>query len=136
MNQSAVIVGGGRVGRHTATQLIEHGYTVTIVERDPEKVEQLASQPVGKVIEGDGTDSDVLESAGVAEARVVGALTDDTRTNVIVCGLVRELAPDVKTLARVSSDGEQDYQHLTDVDEIVYPAAAGADIAADRLLRE
>ncbi|MWG33487.1 hypothetical protein [Halomarina oriensis] len=46
----------------------------------------------------------------------------------------RELAPEIRTLARVAHDGEQDYQHLTDVDEVVSPAAAGADVAVNHLL--
>ncbi|MFC5973672.1 potassium channel family protein [Halomarina salina] len=136
MNGTAVIVGGGRVGRHTATQLIDHGYTVTVVERDAEKCETLATQQVGHVVEGDGEDRAILEEAGVADADVVAALTDHTPTNVIVCGLAREIAPEIRTLARVAYDGERDYQHLAAIDDIVYPAAAAADIAADHLLRQ
>ncbi|MFC6837508.1 potassium channel family protein [Halomarina ordinaria] len=136
MNERAVIVGGGRVGRHTAEQLIEHGYSVTIVERDAEKVEALSSRRVGTVVEGDGTDRETLREAGAAEANIVAALTDDTSANVIVCGLARELSPEVETLARVAEDGEQQYQYLSDVDSVVYPAAAGADVTVDRILRD
>ncbi|WP_158203208.1 NAD-binding protein [Halomarina oriensis] len=50
MTESAIIVGDGRVGRHTATQLIDHGYTVTVVERDAEKCERLANEQVGRVV--------------------------------------------------------------------------------------
>ena len=135
MNGSAIIVGGGRVGRHTATQLIDHGYTVTVVERDAETCATLATQRVGHVVEGDGEDRAVLEEAGVGDADVVAALTDHTPTNVVVCGLAREIAPEVRTLARVATDGERDYQHLEAVDDVVYPAAAGADIAVGHLLR-
>ena len=134
VTESAIIVGGGRVGRHAATQLIDHGYTVTVVERDAEKCEQLANQQVGRVVQGDGSEREVLERAGIADVGVVAALTDDSRTNVIACGVARELAPEVRTLVRVAHDGEQDYQHLSDVDEVVYPAAAGADVAVDHLL--
>ena len=135
VSQNAVIVGGGRVGRHTAEQLVDHEYTVTVVEFDPETSSRLASGRI-EVIEGDGTDIEVLERAGIAEADVAAALTDDTQANIVVCGLARELNPDVRTLARVSEDGEQDYGHLSDVDNIVYPAAAGADVTTDRLLSE
>lgn len=133
MNRNAVIVGGGRVGRHTAEALVEQRYTVTVVERDGEKCAQLANQRVGTVIEGDGTERKTFEQVDLTEADVVAALTNDTRANVVVCGLAREIAPDVRTIARVSEDGERDYQHLKDVDDVVYPAAAGAAIAVDHI---
>lgn len=133
MSQTVLIVGGGRVGRHTAAELVEQRSTVTVIERDPEKCETLANQQVGRVIEGDGTDGEVLRDAGLETADVVAALTNDTRANVIVCGLARETAPEVRTIARVAWDGERDYQHLGDIDDIVYPAGAGAEIAVDRI---
>jgi len=136
VNQIAIIVGGGRVGRHTAEQLFEQGYSVTVVERDEATCAKLANQRVGNVIEGDGTEIEVLRQVDAEEADVVAALTNDTRANVIVCGLAREIAPEIGTLARVARDGEQDYQHLSDVDNVVYPAAAGADVTVDRLLRD
>lgn len=124
------------MGRHTAEALVEQRYTVTVIERDEEKCAQLANQRVGTVIEGDGTDREVLEQGDIAAADVVAALTNDTRANVIVCGLAREMAPEVRTIVRVAQDGERDYQHLRDVDEVVYPAAAGAAIAVDRITRQ
>jgi len=136
MNRNAVIVGGGRVGRHTAEALVEQRYTVTVVERDPDKCAQLATQRVGTVVEGDGTDRETLGQVDIAAADVVAALTNDTRANVVVCGLVREIAPEVRTIARVSEDGERDYQHLKDVDDVVYPAAAGAAIAVDHITKQ
>lgn len=136
MNRNAVIVGGGRVGRHTAEALVEQRYTVTVIERDPEKCERLRNQRVGTVVEGDGTDRETLGQVDVAGADVVAALTNDTRANVVICGMAREIAPEVRTLVRVAEDGERDYQHLKDVDEVVYPAAAGAAIAVEHITRQ
>jgi trk system potassium uptake protein TrkA len=136
MNREAVIVGGGRVGRHTAEQLVEQRYTVTIIERDGEKCARLTNQRVGNVIEGSGTDRAVLDRADLERADVVAALTNDTRANVVICGLAREIDPEIRTIARVAQDGERDYQHLKDIDDVVYPAAAGAAIAVDHVTRQ
>jgi trk system potassium uptake protein TrkA len=136
MNREAVIVGGGRVGRHTAEQLVEQRYTVTIIERDGEKCARLTNQRVGNVIEGSGTDRAVLYRADLERADVVAALTNDTRANVVICGLAREIDPEIRTIARVAQDGERDYQHLKDIDDVVYPAAAGAAIAVDHVTRQ
>jgi trk system potassium uptake protein TrkA len=134
MRQHIIIVGGGRVGRHVAEQLGEEQYTVTIIETDPDKCE-LLPPGVGEVVEGDGTDPEVFERAGPAEADVVAALTNDTDVNLAVCEMAHELAPDVRTILRISRDGEHAYGYRSFVDDIVYPAAAGATAAVDRINR-
>lgn len=134
MARHVIIVGGGRVGRHVAEQLSRDQYTVTIVEADSEKCTQLAPR-VSQVIEGDGTDPDVLERADPSAADVVAALTDDVEVNLAVCEITHESAPDVRTILRIARDGEQDYGYRSFVDHIVYPAAAGAEVAVDRITR-
>lgn len=130
MARHIIIVGGGRVGRHVAEQLNEDQYTVTIIERDSEKCTQLAPT-VSQVIEGDGTDPEILKQADPTTADVVAALTNDTEVNLTVC----EMASEVRTILRIARDGEQDYGYRNFVDQIVYPAAAGADVAVDRITR-
>jgi trk system potassium uptake protein TrkA len=134
MTRHVIIVGGGRVGRHAAEQLSEDRNTVTVVELDGARCDQV-SPKVTRVVEGDGTDPDVLDRAGVADADVVAALTDDTKVNLRVCELAREHAPGVRTILRIARDGEQDYGHRRFVDDVVYPAAAGAKVAVDRISR-
>jgi trk system potassium uptake protein TrkA len=134
MIEHVVIVGGGRVGRHVAEQLGDEQYTVTMVERNPETCERL-TPTVGQVVEGDGTDPDVFREADPGEASVVAALTDDTAVNLAVCEMARELAPDARTILRVAADGEQAYGYRSFVDDVVYPAAAGATAAVNRINR-
>lgn len=134
MARHVIIVGGGRVGRHTAEQLSEDRYTVTIIERDSEKCTQLAPT-VSQVIEGDGTDPDIFSQADPTTADVVAALTNDTEVNLAICEMAHETVSDVRTVLRIARDGEQDYGHRNFVDQIVYPEAAGADVAVDRITR-
>lgn len=134
MTTQVIIVGGGRVGRHTAEQLSEVQNTVSVVELDADVCEQV-SPKVSRIIRGDGTDREVLERAGLADADVVAALTDATEVNLTVCELAREGSPDVRTILRIARDGEQDYGYRSFVDDVVYPAAAGAKVAVDRINR-
>jgi trk system potassium uptake protein TrkA len=134
MRNHVIIVGGGRVGRHVAEQLGEEQYTVTVVERDPRRCEQIAPR-VGDVVEGDGTDPEVFERADPTSADVVAALTDDTAVNLAVCEMAHEMAPDARTILRIARDGEHAYGYRSFVDDVVYPAAAGATAAVDRITR-
>jgi len=134
MNKHVIIVGGGRVGRHAADQLAEERCTVTIIELDPEKCEQVSAS-VSRVIEGDGSDPAVFASADPAEADVAAALTNDVEVNLVVCELAREAAPEARTILRIARDGQQAYGHRGIVDDVVYPAAAGAAVAVERITR-
>ena len=132
-SRNAILVGGGRVGRRTAARIAEGGYMVTIVERDEAKRERLAESAANRVIVGDGAEIDVFQRANPTMADVVAGLTNDTETNLAVCELAREMVPEVRTLVRIGADGEQDLAHLGFVDNIVYPAAAGASVAATQI---
>lgn len=131
--RNAVIVGGGRVGRRTAAKITERGYTVTVIEADEEKAETLSAPPSSRVVVGDGSDVEVFKEANPTMADVVAGLTSDTDTNLAVCELAHELVSEVTTVLRIGADGQQDYAYLNHVDNIVYPAAAGASVAATQI---
>ena len=135
MTRNLIIVGGGRVGRRVAKQLSEEKNRVTVVELDSEKCEQVSPR-VSTVIQGDGTDPAVLEDANLSDADFVAALTNDTDVNLAICETVFERAPEARTILRIARDGEQDYGYRRFVDDIVYPAAAGATVAVERITSE
>ncbi|MFT4880409.1 MAG: trk system potassium uptake protein TrkA [Salinirussus sp.] len=131
--RNAIVVGGGRVGQRTAAKITERGYTVTVIEADEERAEQLSVPPSSRVIVGSGADIDVFKEANPTMTDVVAGLTGDTETNLAVCELAHELVPEVTTVLRIGADGEQDYAYLNHVDNVVYPAAAGASVAATQI---
>jgi trk system potassium uptake protein TrkA len=126
MLRQIIIVGGGRVGRHTAAKLTDDGFMVTVVEKSPEMAEQFPAPLAGRVIEGDGTKVEILQESNVETADIVAALTDDVQTNLLVCELAEEVAPNAETHLRIDDDGQEAYAHLDHVDHIVYPAALAA----------
>lgn len=128
-----IIVGGGRVGLRTARTLVEEGYAVTIVEQDSAKIERLEKYGFN-VIQGNGADATVIESAGVDSAEVVAGLTGDINTNFAACMIGAEY--DCRTVLRIDEDyREAIYEkYAEEVDEIVYPEALGATGAKTALL--
>ncbi|GAA0306314.1 Trk system potassium transporter TrkA [Halarchaeum salinum] len=94
-----LIVGAGEVGSSIAADLSE-SHEVVVVDVDADYVEQLQYDLDVLPVQGDGTDPDVLEEAGVADADIVIASTDDDETNLAICGTAATLA-DPFTIARV-----------------------------------
>ena len=97
-----IVIGGGRVGRALADRLGDRGENVVLVEEDVEKVEQSREQG-HTVHHGDGTDTDVLRSAGAENARVIVAATGDDDVNLLVAQLSNQRFDPETVLSRVNN---------------------------------
>ena len=85
-----LIVGGGRTGSHLASLLLQQNHTVRLIEHRPDILTTLHREiPTEVIIEGDGTDPQVLETAGIREAQVVAAVSADDADNLVVTSLAR-----------------------------------------------
>ncbi|WP_181686385.1 cation:proton antiporter domain-containing protein [Halorhabdus salina] len=102
-----LIVGGGRIGRSLADRLANRGEEVVIVERDPAVVEQLRGDGY-TVREGDATDRDVLESAGIGNARIVALATADDDVNLLVAQLANNTFGVETVISRVNEPSNID----------------------------
>ena len=84
-----VIVGGGRIGRYIAKDMVSKGHEVTVVERRAERCEQLVAETDVLVIEGDAGDVRYLEQAHVDRADVFVATTHEDDDNLVACQLAK-----------------------------------------------
>ncbi|HET7325243.1 MAG TPA: Trk system potassium transporter TrkA [Halococcus sp.] len=96
-----VVVGAGDVGTHIAADLTDT-HDLAVVDVDPNRVQQLESSFGVTAVEGDGRSLGTLEDAGIHEADVVIASTDNDAVNVMVCGAVNNVT-DATTIARAKS---------------------------------
>lgn len=85
-----LIVGGGKVGTYLAAFLLSAGHKVILIEEFKNKYEMLQKDLQGAtVISGDGTDPNLLESAGIRRVQVVAAVTGEDEDNLVVTSLAR-----------------------------------------------
>jgi NhaP-type Na+/H+ or K+/H+ antiporter len=97
-----VIIGGGKVGRSLAERLEDRGENVVLVENDEENVE--IARNAGFTVEaGDGTDTDVLGSAGAGNAKRVVAATGDDDVNLLVAQLADSKFDVEEVIARANN---------------------------------
>jgi trk system potassium uptake protein TrkA len=128
-----VIVGGGRVGYHTASRLENRGHNIVMIEDDRDRVEFLSDQYMATVIEGNGGRPSILREAGLERSDVIAALTSGgAMTNIGICMTARRIAPEIKTVARIDGGSREEYEEL--VDAIVYPEALAARTAANEVI--
>jgi len=96
-----VIVGAGEVGS-TIAESLAPTHEVIVVDIDSDKVESLTYSIDVLPVEGDGSEVEVLEEAGVGDADMLIASTDDDETNIVTCG-VSKVCSDAFTIARVKN---------------------------------
>ena len=95
-----IVVGCGRVGSGVARRLLEHGQTVTIVDRNPESLRRVAGLDVETVV-GIGFDRDVLATAGAHRASALAAVTSGDNSNIVVARVGREVFAVPRVMARI-----------------------------------
>jgi trk system potassium uptake protein TrkA len=131
-DRDVIIAGGGRVGFQTAEILADRGHDVTIIERDEDVVAEIADEWVATVIQGDATNPEIIEQAGVERADAVAALTGDSGLNLAVCLAASQLKPGIRTVARIDRAAGESYTRF--VDAVLFPERAGARVAANEVL--
>lgn len=82
--KNVMIMGGGRIAVYLTRLLIESGMSVSIVERDRERCDELCDLvPEAQIIFGDATRSEVLLEEGIRSTDAFVALTGDDGDNII-----------------------------------------------------
>ena len=101
---NVMIVGGGKVGVYLASLLLTGGHQVKVIEARKEEISHLQNE-LSKdiVIHGNGTDPNVLESAGIHNVEVVAAVTGADEVNVVITSLARFEFHVPRTIARVNN---------------------------------
>ena len=99
-----IITGGGRTGTMLATMLMGQGHEIRMIEHRKEVLSRLHRElPTESIIQGDGTNPETLEAAGIREADVVAACTTEDEDNLVICYLARELFKVTRTIARINN---------------------------------
>ncbi len=98
-----IVVGGGKVGYYLTKTLVNEGYELLLIEKNPKKVATYRERFGAVVLEGDGAELATLEAAGAARAGVVLAVTGDDEDNLVICQTAKKLFNVRRTIARVNN---------------------------------
>lgn len=101
-NNSVIIAGFGRFGQIVGRVLIAKGITPTLIDNDPNQVD-LTREFGWRCYYGDASRLDVLEEAGIAEAKLLVIAVNDAAATLEMAKLVKERWPQVKMVVRARS---------------------------------
>jgi trk system potassium uptake protein len=114
-----VVVGGGKVGYYLAKTLVNEGYEILLIEKNPKKVLVYAERFGSVVMEGDGAELTTLEAAGTARADVIVAVTGDDEDNLVICQTAKRLFNVPRTIARVNNPKNEEIFRKLGIDVTV-----------------
>lgn len=97
-----IIVGGGKVGRGAARDLIDMGHEVCVVERDANTAWALNNELGEVALLGDGAEIHVQRAAGMNRADVVVACTGRDQANLAVAQTAQTRFNVPKVISRIN----------------------------------
>ena len=99
-----IIIGAGFTGFQLARRLVAEKNDVVLIDKDEETVRYVSNRVDCLVTCANGNSLETLESAGIAKAQVLVALTESDELNLITCSMVDAVYPDIIKIARVRND--------------------------------
>jgi len=129
--KNVMIVGGSRIAYYLARELAESNIAVTLVEENPERCAKLDAMLQDAVlVNGDGTDMDLLLEERLPEMDAFVALTNRDEYNLVTAMRVKQTGL-YKVVAKVTRGDYSDVRKVMKLDSIVSPK----EIAANRIIQ-
>lgn len=101
-SQKIILVGFGHFGSTIGRFLRSHGVEATILDHDSNRVDFLRKMGF-EVYYGDATRLDLLESAGIAEAKIVICATNKIEVSKAISKIIKEKYPHVELMIRTKN---------------------------------
>jgi len=99
-----VIAGGGRTGAQLASLLVAQSHEVRLIEHRRDVLAHIHRElPTEVIYEGNPTDPNILEMAGVERAHVLAACMTGDAENLALCFMARERYKVARTIACVNN---------------------------------
>lgn len=116
-----MIIGGGTVGFYLAKLVVKSEFDLKIIESDKERSMTIAEElPDVLVLNGDGTDIDLLKDEGISNMDVVISVTNSDEKNLL-CSLLAKQLGVKKVIARSDRSDYVSLFEMVGVDSAVSP---------------
>ncbi|MBS3825419.1 NAD-binding protein [Candidatus Bipolaricaulota bacterium] len=121
-----IIAGLGDVGTQLAEDLtFREGFELVLIDQDEEKCEDLSGEYDALVLHGDGTEPEILESAGAKETDALIATTESDALNMVIAVLGKKF--DIsQVVAKLEKTSLRTTARELGVDHVISPKLSAA----------
>lgn len=130
-----IICGYGRNGRQAAHILKKHDRRFVVIESKKEIVESITHRYSELVIEGDSTQDEVLEKAGIERASAIITTLPTDADNLFIVLTARALNPKLTIISRASDDSSDKKLRTAGANNVIMPDKIGGAHMASLVLK-
>lgn len=131
-----VILGAGQVGSSLAELLAQENNDVTVVDIDRFQLQKLQDRLDIRTVPGYASHPDVLIQAGLEDADMLIAATQNDETNILACHLAHSMFKTGKKIARVRSRSYLNHTELFDQEQSNYAIPIDVLISPENLVTD
>ena len=125
--KSVMLVGGGKITYYLARMLDEAGIRVKIIEQDLNRCYELSELlPRAMIINGDGSNQQLLLEEGIGQAEAFAALTGFDEENIML-SLYAATVTKAKLVTKINRIAFEDVIQQLNLGSIIYPKMITAD---------
>ncbi len=96
-----IIAGSGKVGSTLTMRLASEGHTLTLIDNDQQVLEAVCEQCDVMGVHGNCASMPVLQQAGISDADLLIAVTNEDEVNLLCCTTAHGINPKLHTIARI-----------------------------------
>lgn len=136
MSGHYIVCGAGTMGSHVAQELVRTGNQAVVIDTEAEHLDRLRqeNEDVG-LVEGDATENEVLEHAGIARARGLIAATNSDKDNLVITLTARQMRAELRIVSRCSQVAHRDKFLRSGADSVVPMNYIGGMRMASEMIR-
>ncbi|MGI6008400.1 MAG: Trk system potassium transporter TrkA [Ruminococcus sp.] len=119
--KNAMLIGGGKISVYLANMLLRLGISVKIIESNPKRCEELSILlPEAVIVNGDGSDKDLLYEERIGQMDAFVALTNFDEENILL-SLFAKKKVKTKVITKINRLQLNEVINNLDLDSVVYP---------------
>ena len=120
-----IICGFGRNGRQAAHILKKHHQRFVVIEQDSGLTQSLQHRHSDLILNGDATQDEWLNKAGIARASALITTLPQDADNVFIVLSARNLNAQLRIISRASDDGSDTKLKIAGADNVIMPDKVG-----------
>lgn len=130
-----IICGYGRNGRQAAHILKQHDQRFVVVEQNHELVASITHRFSHLLVEGDATDDEVLQKAGITRAKALITTLPTDADNLFIVLSARSLNANLTIISRASDDNSDKKLKTAGANNVIMPDKVGGAHMASLVLK-
>lgn len=125
IEKHTIVCGFGRHSVEVTQELTKQALPFVVIENSPSKIDFLRSETSYLFVEGDATQDEVLEEAGIKRASAVVITLPDDADNMFIALSARQINPALRIISRANTAADEVKLRRAGADHTVVPERIG-----------